>query len=294
MTLPSVIRQPGSRAPDRIVAVEGLGQAFTFELEPGLLLLEAVCKGFAEAGFESGVLELRDVALSEFAYVMPALSKTPANAAFYSDVFKPAGITRITSGAITFGCREGAPFFHCHAVWHEMANQESEAKLSGGHVLPDGSIISERVSVTALGLDGMVFEAVPDPEVNFTLFRPVVSKETNTNAKTRVVALRLRPNQDFTGALEAFCALNSIRRARIRGGVGSTIGAHFDDGRIVPNFATEVFIRDGVVAPGREGALQARINVALVDYTGAVDQGCLLRGRNPVLMTFELVLEVLE
>ena len=294
MTLPTAVQQPGPRAPERIVAVEGLGQAFAFDLEPGLLLLEAVRKGFAEAGFESGVVELRDVPLSSFAYVMPALSKTPANAAFYSDVFKPAGITRITSGAITFGRREDAPFFHCHAVWQEAANKESEAKISGGHILPDGSIIAERVSVTALGLDGMVFEAVPDPEVNFTLFRPVVSKVVNTDAKTRSVALRLRPNQDFTGALEAFCASNTIRRARIRGGVGSTIGVHFDDGRIVPHFATEVFIRDGVVAPGPDGTLQARINVALVDYTGAVDEGCLLRGRNPVLMTFELVLEVLE
>jgi predicted DNA-binding protein with PD1-like motif len=288
VTLPNFIQQPGPRAPDRIVAVEARGQAFTFELEPGLLLLDAVRKGFADAGYESGVLELKDVVLTAFSYVMPALSKTPANAAFYSDVFKPAGITRITSGAITFGRRDGMPFFHCHAVW-----QEDGERSSGGHVLPDGSIVAERASVTAFGLDGAVFEAVPDPETNFTLFRPIISEARNTTTRTRGVALRLCPNQDFTGALEAFCAHNTIQHARIRGGVGSTIGVHFDDGRIVPNFATEVFVRGGVIAPGPDGALQAKVDVALVDYTGAVDAGVLLRGRNPVLMTFELVLEVI-
>jgi predicted DNA-binding protein with PD1-like motif len=293
MTLPTFIQQPGPSASDRIISVEGRGRAFTFELEPGLLLLEAVRKGFTETGFaekafESGVLELKDVALTSFAYVMPALSKTPANAAFYSEIFKPAGITRITSGAITFGRREGAPFFHCHAVWHE-----ADGKVAGGHILPDGSIIAERITVTALGLDGAAFEAVPDPETNFTLFRPIISEARNTPEKTQIFALRLRPNQDFTGALEAFCVNHKIHHARIRGGVGSTIGVHFDDGRIVENFATEVFIRDGMIAPGPDGTLQARIDVALVDYTGAVNEGVLLRGRNPVLMTFELVLEVI-
>ena len=154
MTLPRFIQQPGPSPPDRLVAVECRGRRFILTLEPGLLLLDAVQKGFAEHGFESGVVELKDVALSSFAYVMPALSKTPANAAFYSKPFKPAGVTRITSGAITFGRRDGAPFFHCHAVW-----QEADGKVSGGHILPDGSIVTERVSVTALGLDGAVFEA---------------------------------------------------------------------------------------------------------------------------------------
>jgi predicted DNA-binding protein with PD1-like motif len=294
VTLPRFIQQPGPTAPDRIVAIECRGQAFTFELEPGLLLLDAVRKGFAEAGFESGVLELKDVALTSFAYVMPALSKTPANAAFYSDIYRPEGVTHITYGAMTFGCRGGEPFFHCHAVWQEGGEKEAAGKVSGGHILPDGSIIAEPVRVTAFGLDGAAFEAVPDSEVNFTLFRPMTVEPNHTIKRTRAFAIRLRPNQDFTGAIEAFCANNNIHNARIRGGVGSTIGVHFEDGRMVDNFATEVFIRDGLVARGLDGMVQARVDVALVDYTGATNEGVLMRGHNPVLMTFELVLEVIS
>ena len=51
-------------------------------------------------------------------------------------------------------------------------------------------------------------------------------------------------------------------------------------------------ITAGVIAPGADG-LEAVLDVALVDYTGALAQGRLVRGDNPVLMTMELVLEVL-
>ena len=46
-------------------------------------------------------------------------------------------------------------------------------------------------------------------------------------------------------------------------------------------------------APGAGGALEAELDIALVDYTGSVAEGRLVRGDNPVLMTMELVLEVL-
>ena len=103
--------------------------------------------------------------------------------------------------------------------------------------------------------------------------------------------MRLRPNQDFAGCLEAFCRERGIARAKIHGGVGSTIGARFADGGIIEPFATELAITSGVVASGR-GALE-RLDVALIDYTGGIGEGRLIRGDNPVLMTMELVLEAL-
>lgn len=287
MGLPDRITQPGPPAPDRIVAVAGTGRSFSFDLQPGVLLVEGIRQGFAAAGFKSGVVELADVVLSPFSYVMPALSKTPENAAFYSEVFRPAGFSRISHGALTFGQRDGLPFFHCHALW-----READGKASGGHILPDETIVAERVTVTALGLDGACFEANTDPEVNFKLFGPVASPAHGQHA-TRVIALRLRPNQDFAGAIEACCRDHGISHARLRGGVGSTIGAHFVDGRIAPNFATEVYIRSGTVAPGPDGHLQATLDVGLIDYTGFIAEGRLARGRNPVLMTFELAIEAL-
>src|ERR1700692_3232838 len=113
------IKQPGRPAPERIQWAEARGRAFSFTLPAGLPLLEAASKGFAAEGFAGGVLNMRAGALGPFAYVIPALSKTGENAAFYSDTFRPAGITRLTTGAMTLGQRDRAPFLHCHALWTE-------------------------------------------------------------------------------------------------------------------------------------------------------------------------------
>ena len=281
------IGQPGPQVPARIQWVEARGRAFSFTLQAGLPLLEAARRGFADAGFSGGVLSMRGGALGPFAYVMPALSKTGANAAFYSDTFRPAGITRLKLGAMTLGERDGAPFFHCHGLW-----TETDGHLHGGHILPEESIVAEPFAVEAFGIDGAVFTAEPDPETNFKLFGPVARAATDAKAENRAFALRLRPNQDFAAALETFCRQRGILRARIHGGVGSTIGAHFTDGRTVEPFATELAIRAGSVAPGADGTLQATLDVALVDYLGGIAEGRLMRGDNPVLMTMELVLEV--
>jgi hypothetical protein len=104
--------------------------------------------------------------------------------------------------------------------------------------------------------------------------------------------MRLRPNQDFAGALEIFCRQRGIFSARIHGGVGSTIGAHFTDGRKTVPFVTELAVRSGTIHSGANGTLEAALDIALVDYLGGIAEGLLMRGDNPVLMTMELVLEV--
>jgi predicted DNA-binding protein with PD1-like motif len=277
------VKQPGPPETERIVAVEARGRSITFDLEPGVFLVEAVRRGFATHGFTSGVVEFGALALGPFAYVMPALSKTGENAAFYSDTFRPAGVSRLQHGSMTFGRRDGAPFFHCHALW-----TEADGKITGGHILPDETTVAERITVAAFGLDGAVFEGNLDAETNFKLFGPIAAPSTNAQTTTRAYAIRLRPNQDFCGALEAFCSDHNIGRAKIRGGVGSTIGARLESGSVVENFATEVYVRSGMIEGGH-----GTVDVALVDYTGAMAEGRYIRGDNPVLMTFELVLEVL-
>src|ERR1700743_2504518 len=104
------VAQPGSPKAQRIQWVEVRGRAFSFTLEAGVPLLEAARRGFAAQGFASGTLNIRGGALGPFAYVMPALSKTGENAAFYSDVFRPEGVTRLKMAAMTLGRRDGAPF----------------------------------------------------------------------------------------------------------------------------------------------------------------------------------------
>lgn len=282
------IRQPGPAAPERIQWVEAEGRAFSFTVAPGRPLLDAVAQGFAAQGFDSGVLSFSDAALGPFGYVMPALSNTDEHAAFYSATFRPDGVTRLSTATMTLGRRDGAPFFHCHALW-----TEADGRDGGGHILPEETVIAAPFTVEAFGLDGALFAAAPDSETNFKLFGPVQAAHRAAVTDRRAFALRLRPNQDVAFCLEAFCRDRGISRAAIRGGVGSTIGAHFDDGRMVEPFATEVTITSGVIAPGKDG-LAAEIDVALVDYTGALSQGRLVRGDNPVLMTFELVLDVLD
>ena len=282
------ILQPGRPAPERIQWAEARGRAFSFSCEAGLPLLEAARRGFAAQGFTSGVLNIKSGALGPFAYVMPALSKTGENAAFYSETFRPAGVTRVKMGAMTFGRRDGAPFFHCHALW-----TEADGRAGGGHILPGETIVAEPFIVEAFGLDGAVFTAEPDPETNFKLFGPIPSAAAGANATSRAFALRLRPNQDFASALEAFCRERGISAAKLHGGVGSTIGARFADGRLIEPFATEILILSGTIAPDAAGVLRAELDIGLVDYTGGLAMGRLIRGDNPVLMTMELVLEVL-
>ncbi|MDP1866541.1 MAG: DUF296 domain-containing protein [Bradyrhizobium sp.] len=281
------VTQPGPPVPERIQWVEARGRAFTFTLETGLPLLEAARRGFAGQGFAGGVLNIRSGALAPFAYVMPALSKTGANAAFYSDTFRPAGITRLTTGAMTLGQRDGAPFFHCHALW-----TEADGRAGGGHILPEETLVAEPFAVEAFGMDGAMFTAGPDPETNFKLFGPVACAPSVVETTNRAFALRLRPNQDLAGALESFCRERGITHAKIHGGVGSTIGVRFADGRIVEPFATELAIRSGVIAARAGGTLEAEMEIVVVDYTGGLAEGRLKRGDNPVLMTMELVLEV--
>jgi predicted DNA-binding protein with PD1-like motif len=281
------IKQPGRPAPERIQWAEARGRAFSFSLQAGLPLLEAAAKGFAREGFAGGVLNMRGGALGPFAYVIPALSKTGENAAFYSDTLRPAGVTRLQMGAMTLGRRDRAPFFHCHALW-----TEADGRNGGGHILPEETVVAEPFEVQAFGLDGAVFTAEPDPETNFKLFGPVPSAATSAQATGRAYALRLRPNQDFAGALESFCRERGISHAKLHGGVGSIIGARFADGRVVEPFATEMAVRSGAIARGADGTPEATLDVALVDYTGGLAVGRLTRGDNPVLMTMELVLEV--
>ncbi|MBV9561505.1 MAG: DUF296 domain-containing protein [Bradyrhizobium sp.] len=283
------IEQPGPPNPERIQWVEARGRAFSFTLEPGLPLLEAARHGFAAEGFAGGTLNIRGGALGPFAYVMPALSKTTEHAAFYSDTFRPGGVTRLKLATLTLGVRDGAPFFHCHGLW-----READGRDNGGHMLPEETVVAEPLAAEAFGIDGAVFAAEPDPETNFKLFGPVPAEARGASTTSRAFALRLRPNQDVAGALEDFCCAHGIAGGRIHGGVGSTIGARFVDDSIVEPFATELAITSGMIAPGVGGALEAALDVALVDYTGGLAQGRLVRGDNPVLMTMELVLEAME
>lgn len=293
------IQHPGTAQAERTQCVAGTAHIMELDLPAGVPLLAAITQTLAPLQADSAVLELHDGAFEPFAYVLPAMSETPAHAVYYSQRYQaPAGSTRLQAGCITYGQREGSPWLHCHAIWKEADGAER-----CGHVLPDETVLAAPLRVTATLLRGMRFEVAPDVETNFSLFQPRAAAAAgappeeagNTRATTaEVYALQIRPNEDFCTALESLCAQRGIRRAALRGGVGSLIGATFDDGRTVQPIATELFIEHGVVEPGPDGLPCATVDVTLVDYTGATSRGRLRRGANPVLVTFELVVQPLE
>ncbi|MBR0646971.1 PPC domain-containing DNA-binding protein [Plastoroseomonas hellenica] len=274
------IRQPGPPPAARAVAVPALLHPVEFMLPPGALLLEALRDALAAQGFRSAALSIEGGGFGPFGYVMPALSPDAARAAWYSGTFRPPGMTRLQRGAVTFGGRDGAPFFHTHAIW-----TEADGRRCAGHILPEEAIIAAPIRVSGVALSGAEFAVADDPETGFRLFAPIPAPRIDHVGGHPGLALRLRPNQDITLALEALAREAGFSRAALRGGVGSIIGARYAAAPPVDPFATEMFIRDGCI-----GA-DSQLDITLVDYTGGLSEGSLVRGDNPVLMTLEAVLD---
>ncbi len=284
------LAQPGPALLPRVESVPGHARHLAFTLEPGLSLQEAVIRPLRAAGLASAMLELEGGALAPFAYVLPALSPDPGHAAWYSDTHAPAGGARLERACATLGLRDGQPSLHCHAIW-----VEADGTRRAGHVLAERSILAAPIAARAWGLSGVAFQAAPDAETNFTLFRPVPREEAAAPppGAARIAALRIRPNEDVTEALEAACRRHGFARAAPRGSIGSLVGARFADGRVVEDIATELLVTGGGIAPDAAGAPRGELAVALVDMRGRLHEGRLLRGRNPVCITFELLLEEL-
>ncbi|CAN7431034.1 DUF296 domain-containing protein [Acidovorax sp. LjRoot66] len=278
------IEQPGPVHPQRVQCAPASLRAVDVRLQPGVTLLEGLADVVRSHGVSSAVFSLRGGSFAPLAYYMPALSETPEHVAYFSDRFEATGEARIESGSITFGLRKGEPSLHCHAIW-----TEPDGRRRSGHLIPNESRVASPVQLQAWMLEGAGFEAAADLETNFNLMQ--VSAGDAPPGGTNALVVRLRPNQDLCLALEGLCAERNIRRASIRGGVGSLIGAVFDDGRTVEPFVTEVFVRAGKIEPGPDGSLRASVDVGLVAHSGEIAQGWLKRGENPVLITFELVIE---
>lgn len=257
-------------------------------LAPGRSLLDALDDVLVSHHASSAVLNLRGGSFDPFVYVMPALSRTPAHAVYFSDRHEPKGRVRLESAAVTVGRRDGQPWLHCHGTW-----RDEDGNRLAGHVLPNEALIAEAIEASIWLLDGATFEVVPSPETAFTLFDPVAAEDAGREGHG-AFAIAVRPNEDLCSVLVDECKARGIASARVRGGVGSLVGARFDDGREVEPFVTEVFIREGLIGPGPGGELEARIDVAVVDYLGGLNEGRLQPGSNPVLVTFELVVEPAE
>ncbi|PVE21782.1 DUF296 domain-containing protein [Microvirga sp. KLBC 81] len=281
------ILHPGPVTPERTNAVAGAPVPLHFVLEPGEAVDEAIAKGFAASGCIGGFVAFRGGRCEPFRFVMPAASPDALHVAWYSDTFAPAGSVEIKRACAIVGQRDDKPFIHCHGIW------ETSEGLQMGHMLAPNTIVAESIEVTGIGMRTATFEALPDPETNFTLFEPVqVAEDRQVKAGPRVLLAKVRPNEDISLAIEEICSRHGIGRANVHG-IGSLNEVRFTDGSRVESHATEVLIREGGVESAHD-RLRARLKIDVVDMDGRIFSGELVHGDNPVCVTFELVIEALE
>ncbi|GGF62031.1 DUF296 domain-containing protein [Azorhizobium oxalatiphilum] len=278
--------QPGPVAPERIESVIAPLEELDFVLEAGLTLNEAVARPLQAAGLTAAAVQFEGGTLSPFHYVMPAPSSDPAHAAWYSQTYAPEGETLIEQANVTFGFRDGAPFTHCHAFW-----RLPDGTRGAGHILPLETRIAQPTRARAWGTRHAQIAVRPDAETNFSLFTPECLETAASDDGRLLVLARLRPNIEIGAALEEVCRRHGLARARVRGSLGSIVGAVFDDAPELVDPATEFLVQEGHVAPDESGALKARLKIGIVGLSGAVREGWLTQGRNMVCITCEFALE---
>lgn len=273
------LRQPGPAHPQRIDAVRGHVRELRYTLAPGVTLNEAVTAPLIEAGFQAATVTFADATLAPFSFVMPGPPDGPAHVAYFTAAVSPPGETRIEQANATFGWADGKPFIHCHAAW-----TEANGRRRGGHILPAETRVAAPADVTAWGFTDARIETAPDPETNFTLFQPRAVPVEAAATQPAILA-RVKPNEDIVTAVERIAASAGYADATVRGSLGSLIGACFTDDRTLDDIATEVLVRQGTVRNGK-----ADLDLLVVDMQGDVHAGQLVRGQNPVCITFDVVL----
>ena len=281
------IAHPGTPDTQRICAQPVHARPLEGSLSSGQTLLRAVTEIAEANNAKSGAFRLDSGEFTSFSYVMPALSKSPEHAVYFSETCYVEGRVTLETASVTYGQRDGRPWLHCHAVWVEPSGRRH-----GGHLLPDQVVVAAPIRVAGVALDGAAFTVCPDAETHFSLFLPVATPASRVSPPVGqpAYALRVAPNEDLCTALEAFCQVHQIQQATILGGVGSTVGAVFQDGRVVEPFVTELLIRSGRIFCEEGSQPRAEIDIAIVDYKGGLTEGRLAKGGNPVLVTAELVL----
>lgn len=117
----------------------------------------------------------------------------------------------------------------------------------------------------------------------------------------RLVVARVRPNEDLTSAVETLCGEHGIRRAVIRGVVGSLIDANLafgtpDDEHIVTvkGPGVEILNVSGEVKSSESGEAMASLSATVADTKGQMYAGRLCRGSNLSFITIEVTFQEWE
>ena len=268
----SAIRHPGVRIEPRVMHARGDVRTITVTLPAGGSLMETVAAAIDGAGGDGGVMILDGLEIGPYRYVMPDRSSDGFHAAWYSEPHAGAR-ARIRHATAIVGKRDGAPWLHCHAMWHE------DGRSAMGHLLPDEVVVAEDATVTLHAFAGGGFEVLDDPETAFSIFHPTEGRATGN-----ALIARARPHEDVRAAIEGLVREAGFDRARVFG-IGSLVGARFEASTDMVSPISETLIPPG--AFWKDGTL--RLPMHCVDPEGGQFDGLLIRGGASVCVTFELM-----
>lgn len=273
------IRHPGPRAEARRPFVLCHAHAVSFEISGDRPLLEALGHWAETEGYASAVLDLAGVSLAAFDYVMPDRAIDDRHAAWYSDTHSSAGAT-LTAAVAILGLRDEAWFAHIHAYWRE------DSKEHLGHLLPATLTASAPVTITGHGIKGAAFDAAPDPETEFTLFRVRPDKASGDAIRENALIATLPPFADLHHSVSDLAGELSAPAYQVMG-LGSLAGAAFADDRPMTGLISEILLLSGA---GDDGSRGLTVPVRCIDLNGSLHQGAVLPGQAPTLVTCELLI----
>ncbi|MBC8259292.1 MAG: hypothetical protein H8E38_09770 [SAR324 cluster bacterium] len=282
--LATYIQQPGP-ATTTYTAVATDFVELDFELEAGAALDFALTKSITKLGLTGAFCKISKAETTKLEYLIPALSPDVDHAAWYSEpcILEMPGL--ITDASIICGSHNQNPFYHCHGLFSDSL--QSEATKSVGHLIPEKCLLSQPTHVTGVGFKNANFNRVYDPETQFNLFVPEeLSPSTNNH---QGLLLRIAPNIEITLPLIICCENLGWEKASVFG-LGSLIGAHFEDERIMESFATEFYINKGLVDLSAKRPT-CNLDVTIVGLDGKFMNGQLAENANPVLVTAEIILK---
>nr|WP_306265018.1 hypothetical protein [Pararhizobium sp. IMCC3301] len=274
------IQQPGPAVRQRHLVSTTRAVEISIALQAGDTLLSSVAAALEAQGSNSAYLTMSNAAVSQLDFVIPAPSPDVEHAAWWSDTRTLAGPGEVVEAGLVFGRRDGEAFIHCHGAW-----RDHDGNRSAGHMLPDRCILKNPTTLQGWVFPDARFEGSFDAETNFTLFQP---SGTGPATPHDAALVRLRPNVEIGQELEKICCELGWSGAELHG-IGSLIGARFDDRRTLQSYATEFLIQRGRIAVNDKDA-KTQIDIVIVGLDGEIYQGRLQPDENAVLMTCELVL----
>jgi len=282
-SVPRSVTHPGPKETERLPFARSRGRAVTLALRGGQDLQSAIAAALSDVGLYSGWLELEAVSVDALAYVIPDKAPTAETVAWYSQTHRLCAPGRIHHLGLVVGQADGGLFLHGHGSW-----SETDGAVRFGHLLFAETMLAQDATARGFLLDDACFERTADAESNFSLFKPIsLSQPAPRDADFAL--LRMLPNEDLAMGLDMVCARLGWQQARVFG-LGSLVGAEFDDGRLLDSFATEFVLRDAL-AHGEAGCLPGPEIVIVGEAGGPGLRGRVTRGANPVLVTAEILLQ---